>query len=48
MGDSNGQGSNSGAGGSNRAPSGKQSRPTRCNILKGNGAQVVEVPQADL
>ena len=32
--DSNGQGSSSGAGGSNGALSGKQGGPTRCNICK--------------
>ena len=35
--DSNGQGSSSGAGGSNGALSGKQDGPTRCNTCKETG-----------
>ena len=35
--DSSGQGSSSGSGGSNGAPSGKQGGPTRCNICKETG-----------
>ena len=35
--DCNGQGSSSGAGGSNVAPSGQKSGPTRCSICKKTG-----------
>ena len=43
--DSNGQGSSSGAGDSNGAPSGKQGGPTRCNICKETGHKRFKCPK---
>ena len=42
---SNGQGSSSGTGGSNGAPSGKQGGPTRCNICKETGHKWFKCPK---
>ena len=43
--DSNGQGSSSGAGGSNGAPSGKQGGAARCNICKETGHKWFKCPK---
>ena len=43
--DNNGQGSSSGTGGSNGAPSGKQGGPTRCNICKETGQKWFKCPK---
>ena len=46
--DSNGQGSSSGAGGSDGAPSWKQGGPTRCNICKETGTSGSSAPSGSV
>ena len=43
-GDGNGRGITSEAGGNSEAPSGKQGRPTRCNICKETGLKWFSAP----